>query len=99
MKKLVMTALFAAATVGISQANTFVNPVDSTVETTLQNEKEIDFSEVPQAVKDAFKQDGHAEGDILKITETDSGEGLTEYKFLLEVDGEKAEIVYKAQAK
>ncbi|MDN6279507.1 MAG: PepSY-like domain-containing protein [Psychroflexus sp.] len=99
MKKLVFTALFAAATVGVSQANTLVDPIDSTVASTLQNEKEIDFSEVPQAVKDAFEQDGHAEGDILKITETDSGEGLTEYKFLLEKEGKKTEISYKAQAK
>lgn len=99
MKKLVMTALFAAATVGVSQASTLVNSVNSSVEVTVQNEKEIELSEVPQAVKDAFKQDGHAEGDILKITEADSGEGLTEYKFLLEIDGEKTEISYKAQAK
>lgn len=99
MKKLVFTAVLAAATIGISQANTIVDHAKTTQEAMLQNEKEIKFSEVPKAVQDAFMQDGYKEGDILTVLKIDSGEGLTEYKFLLEVDGKKSEISYKAQTK
>lgn len=99
MKKLVFTAVLAAASVGLSQANTIVDHAETSQEATLQNEKEIKFSEVPEAVQNAFMQDGYKEEDVLKVWEIDSGEGLTEYKFLLEVDGQKSEISYKAQTK
>lgn len=99
MKKLVFTAVLAAASIGLSQANTIVDHAEMSQEATLQNEKEIKFSEVPEAVQNAFMQDGYKEEDVLKVWEIDSGEGLTEYKFLLEVDGQKSEISYKAQTK
>ena len=47
MKKLVFTAVLAAASIGLSQANTIVDHAETTQEATLQNEKEIKFSEVP----------------------------------------------------
>lgn len=99
MKKLILTAVFAAATVGISQANVLIQPVDTAIESTFQNEKEVKFSEVPQNVKDAFKADNHTEDQIKEIHAIETGRGLTEYKFLLEIDGEELEKSYDALTK
>ncbi|MDN6279506.1 MAG: hypothetical protein L0J45_00735 [Psychroflexus sp.] len=99
MKKMILTAVFAAATLGATQANAFNQNDDVRIETRLQDKQEIKFAEVPAAVKDAFRAEGHAEEHVLKIFKIDLDENLTEYKFLLEEDGEKTEISYKAKTK
>ncbi|MDN6279508.1 MAG: hypothetical protein L0J45_00745 [Psychroflexus sp.] len=99
MKKLILTAVFAAATIGVSQANVLIQPVDTTIESTFQNEKEVKFSEVPQNVKDEFKADGHTEDQIKEIHAIETGRGLTEYKFLLEIEGKEVEKSYDALTK
>lgn len=99
MKKMILTAVFAAATLGTTQANAFNQNDDSQIELNLLDKQQIEFAEVPAAVKDAFKAEGHAEEHILKIFKIDVDKNVTEYKFLVEEDGEKTEISYKAKTK
>lgn len=99
MKKMILTAVFAAATLGTTQANTFNQNDDSRIESNLLDKEEIEFAKVPAVVKDAFRAEGHAEEHVLKIFKIDAGENVAEYKFLLEEHGEKTEISYKAKTK
>ncbi|MGO2294968.1 MAG: hypothetical protein ACTH5N_05895 [Psychroflexus halocasei] len=99
MKKIILTAVFAAATIGVTNANTLTQPVDVTIESTFQNEKKVEFKDVPQNVKDAFKADGLKEDQIKEITAVKTGRGLTEYKFLLEIEGKEVEKSYDALTK
>ena len=99
MKKLVLTAVLAAATIGVSQANNLQVENDILENITFQNEKKVEFKDVPQNVKDAFKADGLKEDQIKEITAIKTGRGLTEYKFLLEIEGQEVEKSYDALTK
>ncbi|MDN6279509.1 MAG: hypothetical protein L0J45_00750 [Psychroflexus sp.] len=94
MKKLVLTAFFAAVTIGISHANTATVLTTDSYENFIQNQRVIELSEVPQVVQDAFMADGYTEESIVEIHEMTTGESQLEYKFLLEVEGQKAEVTY-----
>lgn len=97
MKKLVLTAFFAAITIGISHANTATEVPTNSYENFIQNQRVIELNEVPQVVQDAFKADGYTEESIVEIHEITTGEAQLEYKFILEVEDQQAEVTYNAK--
>lgn len=97
MKKLILSAFIAAITIGISHANTATEVPTNSYENFIQNQRVIELNEVPQIVQDAFKADGYTEESIVEIHEITTGEAQIEYKFILEVEDQQAEVTYNAK--
>lgn len=94
---MIFTVAFAAATIGmkatVSQSQLNVLDVHSVV----NHEVNIQFNDLPAAVRDAFKADGHEEDDVMRIIKIKIDKRFTEFKFLVKEEGQETEISYKAK--
>ncbi|PJX20207.1 hypothetical protein CAP47_11800 [Psychroflexus sp. S27] len=99
MKKMIFTVAFAAATIGMKATVSQSQFEVLEIQTEVNYEKNIQFKDLPAAVRDAFKADGHEEKDVLKIVKTKIDKRFTEFKFLVKEEGQETEISYKAKLK
>lgn len=97
MKKITLVTVFAALTFSASVTSAFNKKANVQTEIAVQNKEPIKFKDLPTAVKDAFRADGHQETEVLKIFKIKIEQNLYEFKILVEEENQKTEISYKAK--